>query len=243
MIGSSPLTRGKHGLLVHAGHVRGLIPAHAGKTSRLSRTCTKTRAHPRSRGENIQTTVQTVAGWGSSPLTRGKRPPQAPRSCRCGLIPAHAGKTAGVESRSRSRRAHPRSRGENAAIAAMTRKIGGSSPLTRGKPGKTDHRKLEPGLIPAHAGKTGGVYKSRRYRRAHPRSRGENVAVWTDAERAEGSSPLTRGKPVTSRPSSVSRGLIPAHAGKTSSPSARVGGVTAHPRSRGENTLVILASL
>ena len=182
MIGSSPLTRGKHGLLVHAGHVRGLIPAHAGKTSRLSRTCTKTRAHPRSRGENIQTTVQTVAGWGSSPLTRGKRPPQAPRSCRCGLIPAHAGKTAGVESRSRSRRAHPRSRGENAAIAAMTRKIGGSSPLTRGKP-------------------------------------------------------------VTSRPSSVSRGLIPAHAGKTSSPSARVGGVTAHPRSRGENTLVILASL
>ena len=50
--GSSPLTRGKP---EHAGRNlrrRGLIPAHAGKTRPRSRRYGKSRAHPRSRGEN-----------------------------------------------------------------------------------------------------------------------------------------------------------------------------------------------
>ena len=50
--GSSPLTRGKHSLLVNLQDVAGLIPAHAGKTSRPQPTSSRPRAHPRSRGEN-----------------------------------------------------------------------------------------------------------------------------------------------------------------------------------------------
>ena len=75
MTGSSPLTRGKQRIRPAGRRDAGLIPAHAGKTVRPSTEEDPHPAHPRSRGENIQTTVQTVAGWGSSPLTRGKHFP------------------------------------------------------------------------------------------------------------------------------------------------------------------------
>ena len=50
--GSSPLTRGKHSLTYPYLHNARLIPAHAGKTAQPSPTRRKTRAHPRSRGDN-----------------------------------------------------------------------------------------------------------------------------------------------------------------------------------------------
>ena len=50
------------------------------------------------------------------------------------------------------------------------------------------------GLIPAHAGKTRARHEERSISRAHPRSRGENVAVSVPTGGREGSSPLTRGK-------------------------------------------------
>ena len=49
------------------------------------------------------------------------------------LIPAHAGKTRRWFVRSTSRRAHPRSRGENTEAFSGPPRWGGSSPLTRGK--------------------------------------------------------------------------------------------------------------
>ena len=51
--GSSPLTRGKRGITRHLTMWIGLIPAHAGKTLRLRACPAPTRAHPRSRGENL----------------------------------------------------------------------------------------------------------------------------------------------------------------------------------------------
>ena len=57
-----------------------------------------------------------------------------------------------------------------------------------------------------------------------------------DAERvARGSSPLTRGKLGRGRLRRRSRGLIPAHAGKTELYTPITEGPEAHPRSRGEN--------
>ena len=72
--GSSPLTRGKLEPGLAAGVVAGLIPAHAGKTFRGWRGGFWARAHPRSRGENVQGRSTALMGVGSSPLTRGKRP-------------------------------------------------------------------------------------------------------------------------------------------------------------------------
>ena len=51
----------------------------------------------------------------------------------------------------------------------------------------------------------------------------------------EGSSPLTRGKPMNNTELIVGARLIPAHAGKTHCATLYVIHVWAHPRSRGEN--------
>ena len=70
--GSSPLTRGKHGPRPPAPQLYGLIPAHAGKTFARSPRSDRDRAHPRSRGENLEEDSGLVDFLGSSPLTRGK---------------------------------------------------------------------------------------------------------------------------------------------------------------------------
>ena len=90
-----------------------LIPAHAGKTNLHYASCTMYRAHPRSRGENHVVENCFSAHFGSSPLTRGKRASASILAEREGLIPAHAGKTCPHPGMTRSRAAHPRSRGEN----------------------------------------------------------------------------------------------------------------------------------
>ena len=92
----------------------GLIPAHAGKTRRESRRPTGSRAHPRSRGENLPDEIATCQAGGSSPLTRGKPLVRVSNQVSDGLIPAHAGKTHPERTHHAPYRAHPRSRGENA---------------------------------------------------------------------------------------------------------------------------------
>ena len=114
-----------------------------------------------------------------------------------------------------SRRAHPRSRGENEALAASDATDKGSSPLTRGKRSTTHRRATSSGLIPAHAGKTAVVEGDPLIDWAHPRSRGENYAGRLAVGCPPGSSPLTRGKPRAAWTSWTS--------------------LEAHPRSRGEN--------
>ena len=195
--------------------VIGLIPAHAGKTLAHRASGPTTGAHPRSRGENHVAGPLTSGRRGSSPLTRGKREQRAARRVLRGLIPAHAGKTPSRVWGLSGRRAHPRSRGENAVGLVLRRGGGGSSPLTRGKHPLTNGLRVGGGLIPAHAGKTAPAPTSPTSRRAHPRSRGENARAWNVPDTSCGSSPLTRGKPVSVLRTTVFRGLIPAHAGKT----------------------------
>ena len=213
--GSSPLTRGKRSIREDERTMTGLIPAHAGKTSRRADRAGQSRAHPRSRGENCSRTRSASALAGSSPLTRGKHRPWR-RSRRSGrLIPAHAGKTGHLHRREIVDAAHPRSRGENLLAGIRSRPPTGSSPLTRGKPRHGRNRSSPPRLIPAHAGKTLRVLESAANRTAHPRSRGENLKCGCLGVAVLGSSPLTRGKPEASGRHSMPIGLIPAHAGKT----------------------------
>ena len=192
-------------------------------------------AHPRSCGENNDGFSSPNIVTGSSPLMRGKR-----RVWRClpndvGLIPAHAGKTC-LRFRTRWRmRAHPRSCGENDEKPTLPAPPTGSSPLMRGKQHGDYDARIRSRLIPAHAGKTRPMPSGTRAPRAHPRSCGENALARTWAASVGGSSPLMRGKPgfrsaFRSRP-----GLIPAHAGKTTSSSSAFSLTRAHPRSRGEN--------
>ena len=221
--GSSPLTRGKLGECRGVDGPGGLIPAHAGKTFG---------PYPADDREA-----------GSSPLTRGKRGQE--RGCYFveGLIPAHAGKTPRTTRRSASRKAHPRSRGENHGEHFGGGLIEGSSPLTRGKHGAKTSLPPGPGLIPAHAGKTRSSVKLPYCLRAHPRSRGENSAAFGWINGSLGSSPLTRGKLLVGAGDNLTGGLIPAHAGKTRTSTVSPSVAGAHPRSRGENSSVYSISL
>ena len=213
--GSSPLTRGKPDSSAGPRRGRGLIPAHAAKTTLPQPRAGTPRAHPRSRGENSSSARPGDLVCGSSPLTRGKQPVNNDPIVVIGLIPAHAGKTVARTKRPLAAGAHPRSRGENTASAACCGTTPGSSPLTRGKRQVERRHEGVAGLIPAHAGKTPRFPSSRKATWAHPRSRGENDVVARFLSSRPGSSPLTRGKPRDPCPTSGSRG--------------------AHPRSRGEN--------
>ena len=233
--GSSPLTRGKLDDGFVGGGFEGLIPAHAGKTPRRGCTTVTLTAHPRSRGENRHPGHGLAGQHGSSPLTRGKLHEAGPCVGDGGLIPAHAGKTSLKSWTTLRAPAHPRSRGENTHGGSQFSAITGSSPLTRGKPGRRRSPSGPPGLIPAHAGKTRGGRIWWRRNRAHPRSRGENREVANGYRMVRGSSPLTRGKHGGGRGLSRAVGLIPAHAGKTLPGVGQGAARGAHPRSRGEN--------
>ena len=195
-MGSSPLTRGKPQI----------------KRSGLSRT----RAHPRSRGENVGDFFDLTAEDGSSPLTRGK-------PIEFNTSPGSGG-------------AHPRSRGENSHQARRSLRKCGSSPLTRGKPHVVVEVAGFVGLIPAHAGKTQSRTRPSGGPGAHPRSRGENTDEQSARAGDAGSSPLTRGKHCDCPFRIRMRGLIPAHAGKTTRLRRPLLTGWAHPRSRGENS-------
>ena len=173
--GSSPLTRGKpRPRCVNSGY-SGLIPAHAGKTSRGVSEDSGHGAHPRSRGENIAMHEAHLLSAGSSPLTRGK-PTCTMHRARCiGLIPAHAGKTSSGGMPYAACSAHPRSRGENSHGSGTNTSVRGSSPLTRGKRRDRTPPRRSRRLIPAHAGKTSPSHTARGPGMAHPRSRGENA--------------------------------------------------------------------
>ena len=175
---------------------------------------------------------------GSSPLTRGKRRLLVGDRERLGLIPAHAGKTQACRAEPTSTRAHPRLRGETDAPFLGVEPLQGSSSLTRGKPRGEGAPCVPEGLIPTHAGKTKARAGTWSVSRAHPRSRGENDLVAEFLTRRPGSSPLTRGKRIDVATWWRTRGLIPAHAGKTFDPKGGNHVEGAHPRSRGENRIV-----
>ena len=93
----------------------------------------------------------------------------------------------------------------------------GSSPLTRGAPLVSLVLWGGVGLIPAHAGSTRRFAGLHLRGRAHPRSRGEHAIPDIPRVFKRGSSPLTRGAPKRGTIAHNVIGLIPAHAGSTTS--------------------------
>ena len=98
-------------------------------------------------------------------------------------------------------------------------------------------------LIPAHAGKT--VFCVPLYVRgtAHPRSRGENRRDRRRHHFHDGSSPLTRGKPIGAINPGYGGGSSPLTRGKPVSPSLRFGGLGLIPAHAGKTTFGILHAL
>ena len=130
--GSSPLARGTFRFFSEIALSVRLIPARAGNMGRGQRCQREGPAHPRSRGEHVQSVIKSVRQRGSSPLARGTCPVVSSESAENRLIPARAGNIRRARVPMVKRSAHPRSRGEHGPGVYVEDAQGGSSPLARG---------------------------------------------------------------------------------------------------------------
>ena len=151
------------------------------------------------------------------------------------LIPAHARKTSAFIDETAGTSAHLCSHGENPKVIRQVLPRNGSSPLTRGKHLVGARHPSRDRLIPAHARKTLTPGSCPSDTSAHPRSHGENAVAARMDRQQIGSSPLTQGKREYITARARDWGLIPAHAGKTSSEPLLLASRPAHPHSRREN--------
>ena len=130
--GSSPHTRGTHGVAKIARVGSGIIPAYAGSTFDNFMRGGVIGDHPRIRGEHTIFNLLLMPIWGSSPHTRGARGRACHRHHLLGIIPAYAGSTCQAPEPRSCSRDHPRIRGEHWMPLAASCAVVGSSPHTRG---------------------------------------------------------------------------------------------------------------
>ena len=172
---------------------------------------------------------------GSSPHTRGARPPPEKRPGLARIIPAYAGSTPRPMGLTISRWDHPRIRGEHDGVYVVLSDAAGSSPHTRGALEHGEVYQRRPGIIPAYAGSTAmNVWKAC-FSPDHPRIRGEHSPRLSESILVVGSSPHTRGAPGFGAVVDPERGIIPAYAGSTRRRGCRRRRRADHPRIRGEH--------
>ena len=152
--GSSPLARGLHVVHGQVPPLDRIIPARAGFTTELRRSCGRMADHPRSRGVYGTGTRCPSCALGSSPLARGLRRPHRRQAASLGIIPARAGFTGGEVFDGGASRDHPRSRGVYCQPTDSPSLRAGSSPLARGLLTKRAIMAETMGIIPARAGFT-----------------------------------------------------------------------------------------
>ena len=231
--GSSPLARGLLPPQVPFGPVRRIIPARAGFTASGMSAQAGSQDHPRSRGVYWNQHELQQRNRGSSPLARGLPINEIELRRAFRIIPARAGFTRSSRSRSTRLRDHPRSRGVYAAVSTSDEWSEGSSPLARGLLKLKNELRSSRGIIPARAGFTFRVFRSRRTCRDHPRSRGVYARLATLLRAMMGSSPLARGLLDVHIAGLPRNGIIPARAGFTQDLRGREAPSADHPRSRG----------
>ena len=152
--GSSPHTRGAQRRERRNDVAQRIIPAYAGSTSATAPSPTPRRDHPRIRGEHASAIATATESVGSSPHTRGAPDGQDRTDPARRIIPAYAGSTGDHILVRTADADHPRIRGEHPALAVVTTLNPGSSPHTRGAPGRTAVERSRRGIIPAYAGST-----------------------------------------------------------------------------------------
>ena len=212
--GSPPHTRGKDkSRFIHGNRCR-ITPAHAGKRLENRGLICGGEDHPRTRGEKSYCAQARQFCTGSPPHTRGKGRIKKADAENYRITPAHAGKSI--------------------AFVFLPPAFEGSPPHTRGKGRLFWLLCQSQRITPAHAGKSEPAGRSRRGKEDHPRTRGEKVFIGHIIPKKSGSPPHTRGKVMSGSFASLSRGITPAHAGKSRKKKSIVTEHMDHPRTRGE---------
>ena len=170
---------------------------------------------------------------------RGTQRVRAALACDGGIIPAHAGNTSAGMSAMSVSEDHPRACGEHASCWLAVETLLGSSPRMRGTRGRTPFPARIQGIIPAHAGNTPIDSGEMLNARDHPRACGEHSVFKKRQFQKPGSSPRMRGTQIRQPVDVRLAGIIPAHAGNTSTPCARPRPRRDHPRACGEHVFHI----
>ena len=171
--------------------------------------------HPRLRGELATDTVSVTVTGGSSPLTRGTQQETFGARQRPRFIPAYAGNSNSLISFEVNMTVHPRLRGELHRDTHCNKCYFGSSPLTRGTPAHPMDITELIRFIPAYAGNSINAWADFNAAPVHPRLRGELKKRTRPRIQIDGSSPLTRGTPLTRLQLPGSNRFIPAYAGNS----------------------------
>ena len=213
--GSPPRARGRRLSPLSLCLLAGLTPACAGTTDGGGVLAPAVWAHPRVRGDDCRGRLRVPSVRGSPPRARGRRHLLGRYRGEVRLTPACAG-TTGTPSRGcRPAAAHPRVRGDDPLGDVFGHLEQGSPPRARGRLEVDESGGLAFGLTPACAGTTASAHLPASDIAAHPRVRGDDVAVLTEQERRRGSPPRARGRPRLQSVVSMS--------------------ATAHPRVRGDD--------
>ena len=135
---------------------------------------------------------------------------------RCGITPAHAGKSSVHQTKNLKIQDHPRTCGEKIYIILVALYTLGSPPHMRGKGISIATKSKSFRITPAHAGKRDPNTFREYGMQDHPRTCGEKLRYMASISQEIGSPPHMRGKapllPVTYSPVRIT----PAHAGKRS---------------------------
>ena len=239
-VGSSPLARGLPQRVSTLAHEIGIIPARAGFTLVRGYRRSEGQDHSRSRGVYSHEDPDHRAGRGSFPLARGLPGRGPARPGGVGIIPARAGFTTPPAPLRAPTRDHPRSRGVYPLDWGVASRMQGSSPLARGLHVYGVATRFQDRIIPARAGFTTTIGRSRRNCWDHPRSRGVYGHRASPGPGRLGSSPLARGlHGGPAAPDGVDR-IIPARAGFTRERRRAPGRRGDHPRSRGVYVIVMV---
>ena len=152
--GSSPRMRGSLSSSSVWQRNHGIIPAHAGLTSREKSPCRGNGDHPRACGAHTTSQSSAKRSVGSSPRMRGSQSLRPFWLFFIGIIPAHAGLTTIVSAYLLTPWDHPRACGAHLVRPLEYVLFLGSSPRMRGSHHQAGHGLLQSGIIPAHAGLT-----------------------------------------------------------------------------------------
>ena len=132
------------------------------------------RDHPRVCGEHSAPEVRSCHSSGSSPRMRGARARHLGAEAGQRIIPAYAGSTKALCTRTAGRTDHPRVCGEHRWARLATSCARGSSPRMRGAHSEMRRRVQAGRIIPAYAGSTTNPHSTPTTLEDHPRVCGEH---------------------------------------------------------------------
>ena len=151
-----------------------------------------------------------------------------------GITPAYAGKRRSAPAPTSKARDHPRACGEKRFLRERNFCFMGSPPRMRGKGMGCRTENPDPGITPAHAGKSDLLQPGCRRFEDHPRACGEKAVGKSGLCSYMGSPPRMRGKVGHRDRINAYPGITPAHAGKSFGFAGAVFGRWDHPRACGE---------